>query len=429
MLELRPRFVHRRRPLHPQVGLLYVGRVHEKTVSGEIVMAGLRRTIALSTDEFETGWSWCPPGGFADRLVRDPVRLRALLARDHVTALRLLIDEASHPMTEEEVHGWLVGRGLLEAGDWSTWWARTRTGLPESAGLLFQDRHVAVPDDDLAGDAPALPSARCSNDRTRSEAERLGDLQDALDRKDGDRARQLLRHLPSIPEETLEALTTLGLRGDHSLLAVLLTAGDTAVITAVSEAADQRTPRATIERATRGVPALQRGDVALALLEAALQQSGGESAALWIGDVLMESLPHADALQAHPRAARWLEARAGEMTVQHTPPPRDRPLRALGRVPTRRLLKLALDLARTLAERHAEGNPVASRACDWPQMVRCFSVLRTTGPPTTTSGTPDACCVNSPSGAVPTRPASTMKPSWRTSPRSPRFFSRHGSPS
>ena len=293
------------------------------------------------------GWSWCPPGGFGDRIVRDAAGLRTLLDRDAVTALHLLVDEVGDNVGEAELQTWLVESGLLDPSAFRAWWARTRQQLPAAGEVRLQDRFVRVEQT-----RPDHPSARCTADRERTPSERQALLETAIGSGDGLRARQLLRTLPHPDPGTVQALTRLALAGDRLLLAALLTRSEAAAIPLVCEAARSHHTRAVIEQAVRGVPAAARHEVALALLNAALSHDD-ETAALWIGDVLVGSAS-ADR-ETFPRAAQWLQARSGEQTLQHAQPPSHQRLQDLGAVAPVRLWKLGTRLARALAARHAGG--------------------------------------------------------------------------
>jgi PPM family protein phosphatase len=335
---------------HPRVGFLLVDRVEDAMVTGQVSTGGDRRDHRVPRSDLTLGWSLCPPGGFAERSVRRPVPLRELIERDPSGALRLLLDEAGGRLTEADLREWIVEHGLLDERAFGAWWARARQSLPAQGDVRLEGRAVV-----RTGDDPNLPTATYAATRDLSAVERMARLAQALERRATDDTRLLLRDVGELNPAMADALVQLALATDGALLTALLTRRDAAAVRRIASAAANRSHREIIQPAVAGVPRSLRSLVILALLEAALEGDGGESAALWIGDVLASDDTHAAAEAGFPRARRWLLERSSEATLKHAPRPAARPLVNLRPLKARRLWPVSIGLARALALRHAQG--------------------------------------------------------------------------
>lgn len=334
---------------HPRVGFLLVDRVEAAMVTGEVHAGGDRRDHRVPRSDLTLGWSLCPPGGFAERSVRDPAGLRTLLDRDPTGALQLLLDEAGGRLTEPDLREWLVDRRLLDEQAFGAWWSRARQSLPVAGAVRLEGRAIV-----RTGDAQELPTATYAATRDLSAVERMARLADALERQDPTRARLLLRDAGELNPAMAAALVSLALARDTALLTAVLTRRDAAGVRQVSAAAADRIHREAIQPAVGQVPRSLRAVVILSLLECALEGDGGEAAALWIGDVLASDDTHAAAEAGFPLARRWLLERAGEATLKHAPRPVARPLVNLRPLSARRLWPVTIGLARAMAHRHAQ---------------------------------------------------------------------------
>lgn len=335
---------------HPRVGFLVVDRVERAMVTGWVTNGGDRRDHRVPRSDLTLGWSLCPPGGFAERSVRRPSRLRALLERDPTGAIRLLLDEAGGRLTEADLREWIVVPGLLDERAFGAWWAHARQSLPVGADVRLQGRAVVWSRED-----PDLPTAVYAATRDLSAVERMARLAQALERGSADHARLLLRDVGELTPAMADALVELALTTGGALLTTLLARRDPAAVCQTAAAAAHRRHRETIQPAVDDVPRSLRALVVLALLEAALEGDGGESAALWIGDVLASDDTHAAAEAGFPRARRWLMERSSEATLKQPPRPAARPLMNLRPLTGRRIWPVSIGLARALAMRHSQG--------------------------------------------------------------------------
>jgi len=175
--------------------------------------AGRHHPSRVSLESLQRGYQQCAEGGFFARSVHSPAALLHLLETEPAAALCLLLAELPGSLRRADVRDWVLGRGLLEAGEFDRWWQRARSAAKSDERLRVESRWVSLA---IARDV-ALPDPP-----TRVFARGL-ELEEACDEQVALFVQAFVGGSPSLRRKVLAALAR---RGASRFLERLVEVGD-----------------------------------------------------------------------------------------------------------------------------------------------------------------------------------------------------------
>ncbi len=147
---------------HSALGFASVVRCEADDVVLRWERAGRHHPSRVSLDSLQRGYQKCVEGGFFARSVHSPAALLHLIDADPAAALCLLLAELPGALRRADVRDWILGRGLLEAGEFERWWQRARSSAKRDSRLAVESRWISlsVPRDAALPEPPADLFAR-----------------------------------------------------------------------------------------------------------------------------------------------------------------------------------------------------------------------------------------------------------------------------
>lgn len=86
----------------------------------------------------------CPADGFFARALREPEAITALLAKDGLGALQLILSDLHGPQSIAELREWIAGRRLMSAEAFGHWWKALEPVLQEDERFSLDGDRVAL---------------------------------------------------------------------------------------------------------------------------------------------------------------------------------------------------------------------------------------------------------------------------------------------